>query len=65
MYHTLRDKSIIRKVNQAFYDKVYDHEWLSRFFQAVTKEHIINQQTEFITAAIGGPNNYSGRPWVA
>ncbi len=61
MYDILRDKSIIRDVNQAFYDKVYDHEWLSMFFQAVTKEHIINQQTDFITAALGGPKNYSGR----
>ena len=61
MYDILRDKSIIRNVNQAFYDKVYDHEWLSMFFQAITKEHIINQQTDFITAAIGGPKRYSGR----
>lgn len=61
MYDILRDKSIIRNVNQAFYDKVYDHEWLSMFFQAITKEHIINQQTDFITTAIGGPKRYSGR----
>lgn len=61
IYDILRDKSIIRDVNQAFYDKVYDHEWLSMFFQAVTKEHIINQQTDFITPDIGGPKNYSGR----
>ncbi len=55
IYDILRDKSVIRNVNQAFYNKVYDHEWLSLFFQAVTKEHIINQQTDFITTAIGGP----------
>lgn len=54
MYDILRDKSIIRDVNLAFYDKVYDHEWLSMFFQAVTKEHIINQQTDFITTLSEG-----------
>lgn len=31
IYDILRDKSIIRNVNQAFYDKVYNHEWLSLF----------------------------------
>lgn len=61
IYDILKDKSIFRTVNQAFYDKVYDHERLSKFFRGVTKEHIINQQTDFIIAATGGPKNYSGR----
>ena len=32
VYDILQDKTIIRTVNQAFYDKVYDHELLSMFF---------------------------------
>lgn len=61
VYDILKDKTIIRTVNQTFYDKVYDHELLSMFFEAVTKEHIINQQPDFITAATGGPKDFSGR----
>jgi truncated hemoglobin YjbI len=35
LYETLPDKSIIRRVNEIFYRKVYEHPCLSLFFQAV------------------------------
>ena len=61
LYNTLPRKSIIREVCEIFYEKVYDHEWISRFFKDVTKEHITKQQTHFVTAALGGPKLYCGR----
>ncbi|MCB0413293.1 MAG: group 1 truncated hemoglobin [Bdellovibrionales bacterium] len=60
-YDLLPDKNIVQKVNDIFYDKVYDHPWLSQYFSAVTKEIISKQQTAFIIGAIGGPKNFSGR----
>lgn len=61
LYETLPDKSIIRRVNEIFYRKVYEHPWLSRFFKSVPEEHIRKQQTNFIVGAIGGPKLYAGR----
>ena len=61
VYESLPDKKIIKAVNKLFYEKVYKHPWLSLYFEAVTEEHITQQQTDFITAAIGGPKKYSGR----
>lgn len=61
LYDQLTDKSVVLRVNKAFYKKVYEHPWLSQYFQAVTEEFITQQQTDFIVAAIGGPNKYSGR----
>lgn len=61
LYEDLIDKDIIRKINVTFYDLVYDHEWMSQYFTAIEKEHIVNQQTDFITGAIGGPKNFGGR----
>ena len=61
LYNTLPRKSIVREVCEIFYEKVYDHEWISLFFKDVTKEHITKQQTDFVTAALGGPKRYCGR----
>ncbi len=61
VYENLRDKEIIRKVNEVFYEKVYEHPWLSLYFKDVTQEFITSQQTDFITGAAGGPSKFSGR----
>lgn len=61
IYETLQDREIIKKVNEIFYEKVYEHPWLSLFFQATPKEFITQQQTDFIVGCIGGPKKFSGR----
>ena len=53
--------NLIQKVNNLFYEKIYDDSWLSRIFDGVGREHIESQQTDFIVAAFGGPKKYSGR----
>lgn len=53
-------KQII-EVNKAFYERVYKDEWLSQVFAAVRQEHIVNQQSDFMLGALGGPKRYSGR----
>ncbi len=62
VYDELPDKSIVAVVNEIFYEKVFDHPWLGRYFDGVPKEHIRQQQTDFIVSAIGGPNAYFGKP---
>ncbi len=61
LYNQLLDKTIILRINQHFYEQVYAHPWLSLYFQAVTKEFITQQQTDFIVGAIGGPKLFCGR----
>jgi len=54
-------KETLQKVHKLFYDKIYDHPWLSQFFSHIEQEHIENQQTDFMTKALGGPMIYCGR----
>ena len=61
LYNELTDKNIIRKINDRFYEKVYEHPWLSQFFAAVEQDFISAQQSDFIVGAIGGPKLFSGR----
>lgn len=51
----------IARVNKAFYDRVFDDPWLGQMFQGVRREHLENQQTDFILGAVGGPKRYYGK----
>lgn len=61
LYNQLEDKEIVFKVNERFYEKIYEHPWMSQFFTDISQEFITQQQTDFIIGAIGGPKNFSGR----
>ncbi|MCB0333552.1 MAG: group 1 truncated hemoglobin [Bdellovibrionales bacterium] len=61
IYDKLSDKTVILEINEHFYDQVYEHPWLSKYFQSVSKEHIVQQQTDFMVGALGGPNMFCGR----
>lgn len=49
------------KINQIFYDKVYQHPWLKLYFQAVPQAHIENQQVDFMEKVLGGENRFAGK----
>jgi hemoglobin len=51
----------LQKVHKIFYDKIYADPWLGQFFQNVKQETIENQQTDFMTGAMGGVDKYSGK----
>ncbi|VAX27861.1 hypothetical protein MNBD_NITROSPIRAE01-1443 [hydrothermal vent metagenome] len=55
------NRGLIEDVNKTFYEKVYDDPWLALYFQVVEKERIIQQQTDFMTGALGGENRFAGR----
>lgn len=58
----LGGRPTLEKVNKIFYDKVYEHPWIGKFFASVEQEHIESQQTEFLIGLFGGPKIYCGRP---
>lgn len=50
----------LKKVNKVFYDKVYDHPWMSLYFAEVDQQRIEDQQTDFMQGALGGAKCYTG-----
>lgn len=54
-------EKIITKVNDVFYDGVYEDPWLKLIFGGVDIDHIKSQQTDFMLGALGGFNRYLGR----
>lgn len=49
----------ISKVIMAFYDKLLDSEEVGPFFDDVDMKRLIDHQTKFIAALLGGPAEYS------
>ncbi|HED65550.1 MAG TPA: group 1 truncated hemoglobin [Planctomycetes bacterium] len=52
---------VLRRVHELFYEKVFEHPWLGRFFVDQSREHLANQQTDFMAQVMGGPRRYFGR----
>lgn len=52
---------LVYKVNEKFYELVYDDPWLKEVFKVVDQEIITRQQTDFIVGALGGEKRYCGR----
>ena len=48
----------IRKIVSAFYDKVLDSERLHGFFENSDMRSLIDHQTQFIAALMGGPASF-------
>ena len=53
-------KPVLEKVHKLFYDKLYEHPWLKKFFLNIEQKLIENQQTDFMIANMGGGKIYSG-----
>ena len=43
-----------------FYQKILDSEELAPYFDNVNMERLMSHQTNFISTALGGPDNYTG-----
>ena len=54
-------ETIIKNVNDKFYDDIFDDPWLKLVFAGVDPDHIKSQQVDFILGALGGPKRYGGR----
>ena len=55
-------QEMLEKIVREFYDRVYEHPWLGKYFQHIKQEVIESQQVDFMIGALGGPKNvYSGQ----
>lgn len=52
----------LQRVHKIFYDKVYAHPWLGKFFEGHGQEFIEQRQTAFMAEKMGGPAEYRGHP---
>jgi hemoglobin len=51
----------LQKVHKIFYDKVYAHEWLGRFFAEHEQKAIEDRQSSFMAEKMGSPVAYPGK----
>lgn len=60
LYERLGERDAIAAVVDRFYDRVLDDEELSGFFEDVDVKALRTHQTQFLSAATGGPVAYGG-----
>jgi hemoglobin len=66
LFDRLGGRPTLEKVHKIFYDKIYAHPWIGKYFQHIEQEYIESQQTDFMSMATGGPEVYYGkRPHLA
>ncbi len=53
-------REAVLRIHQRFYDVIFDDPWLGQFFLGKPKTMLIRKQTDFMVAALGGENRYSG-----
>lgn len=61
LYEQLGGRPTIERVHKVFYDKLYAHPWLGKFFVEVSQRLIEDQQTDFMAQTMGGPAAYCGK----
>lgn len=54
-------KSVLQKVHKLFYDRLFNHPKLHKFFLNTPRDHQEDQQTDFMMRLMGGPNHYYGK----
>jgi hemoglobin len=52
---------VIQKVHRRFYDKIYAHPWIGKFFQDIDQSVIESQQNDFMGQSFGGKVPYLGK----
>jgi hemoglobin len=56
----------LQAVHKTFYDKVYAHPWLGKFFEGHNQQAIEDRQTGFMASKMGGDVDYLGKePYMA
>lgn len=52
---------VLQRVHKVFYDKVYAHPWLGRFFEGHDQAAIEQRQTRFMAEKMGADVDYFGK----
>jgi len=61
IYEKLGGEPAIDAAVDLFYVKVLADDRIKHFFEGIPMDHMRDHQKKFLTVALGGPNNYSGR----
>lgn len=61
LYERLGGHPTLERVHTLFYDRIYAHPWISKFFEGIDRKFIESQQTDFMASVMGGPENYYGK----
>lgn len=61
LYARLGGKNTFDRVHKIFYDKVYAHNWLRKYFTDKPQQLLEEQQTNFMIQIMGGPKCYGGK----
>ncbi|MDH5300020.1 MAG: group 1 truncated hemoglobin [Gammaproteobacteria bacterium] len=61
LFDRLGGKATLQKVHKRFYDKLYAHPWLGKYFTDKPQQVLENQQTDFMGQLMGGPKAYGGK----
>ena len=61
IYEQIGGDNTIRRVVPIFYSKILDDDSINHFFHAIDMSKQLQKQHDFITVALGGPNNYKGK----
>jgi hemoglobin len=61
LFYAVGGLPTLKKVHRIFYDKVYAHPWIGKFFIGHSQNVIENRQTSFMAEKMGGPIEYYGK----
>lgn len=57
----LGGRPTLARVHRIFYDKIFSHPWIGKFFSGIGQQHLEDQQTDFMLMLFGGEKSYHGR----
>lgn len=61
LFKRLGGKPTLERVHKTFYDLAYTHPWLGKYFTDKPQLALEEQQTDFMSYLMGGPNLYTGK----
>lgn len=61
LYDEIGGHETLSLVHKIFYDKIYAHPWIGKFFEGFNQQVIEDRQSSFMSEKFGGPA-YKGKP---
>lgn len=61
LHDRLGGRPVFEKVHQVFYEKIFAHPWLSKYFAHRAPGPLVAQQTNYMIQLTGGPKCYAGQ----
>ncbi len=61
LFDLIGGRPTLEKVHKIFYDKIYAHPWIGRYFEGIQQDVIEVQQSDFMSQIMGGPSNFCGK----